>query len=58
MHEFGNDIFAQHRSERGITIAAAREGRSAGTLELDVTASAVLVNDLADQDGAAIAELR
>ena len=57
-HGFAHDVFAQDRSERGATVAAAGERGRAGTLELDVAADAVPVDDLAEQNGAAVAELR
>ena len=57
-HRLADDVFAQHRPERGAAVAAARERRRAGPLELDVAADAVGVDDLAEQDGAAVAELR
>ena len=56
-HRLADDVFAQHRPERGAAVAPARERRRAGSLELDVAADAVLVDDLAEQDGAAVAEL-
>ena len=56
-HGLADDVFAQHRSERGAAVAAARKRRRAGPLELDVAADAVLVDDFAEQDGAAIAQL-
>ncbi len=58
MHRFADDVFAQHRPQRGAAVAAARERRRAGALELDVAADAVLVDHLAEQDGAAVAQLR
>ena len=57
-HRLADDVFAQHRTKRGTAIAPPREGRRAGSLELDVTADAVGVDHLAEQDGAAVAELR
>ena len=57
-HGLADDIFAQHRSQRGAAVAAAGEGGGAAALELDVAADAVPVDDLAEQDGAAIPELR
>ena len=57
-HRLADDVFAQHRTERGAAVAAARKRRRAGPLELDVAADAVRVDDLAEQNGAAIAELR
>ena len=52
-----HDVFAQHRAEPGAPVAAARERRAAGALELDVAALAVAVDDLAEQERAAVAEL-
>ena len=57
-HRLAHDVFTQHRPDRGAAIAAAREGRRARALELDVAAPAVAVHDLAQQDGAAVAQLR
>ena len=57
-HRLADDVFAQHRTERGAAVAAARERRRARALELDVAADAVGVDHLAEQDGAAVAELR
>ena len=56
-HRLADDVFAQHRTERGAAVAPARERRRARALELDVAADAVPVDDLAEQDGAAVAEL-
>ena len=56
-HRFAHDVLAQDRAERGAAIAAAGERGGARALELDVPADAVLVDDLAEQDRAAIAEL-
>ncbi len=57
-HGFADDVLAQHRSERGAAVAPARERGGARALELDVAAHAVLVDDFAEQDGPAVAELR
>ena len=57
-HRLADDVFAQHRTKRGAAIAAARKRRRARSLELDVAADAVGVDHLAEQDGAAVAELR
>ena len=57
-HRLADDVFAQHRAERGAAVAPARERRRARALELDVAADAVGVDDFAEQDGAAVAELR
>ncbi len=56
-HGLADHIFAQHRSERRTAIAAAGEGCRARALELDVAADPVFVDDLAEQDGTAVAEL-
>ena len=57
-HRLADDVFAQHRAERGAAVAAARKRRRAGALELDVAADAVGVDDFTEQDGAAVPELR
>ena len=56
-HRLADDVFAQHGAERGAAVAAAGERGGARALELDIPADAVLVDDLAEQDGAAVAEL-
>ena len=57
-HCLTDDVFAQHRTERGAPVRAPREGRSPGTLELDIAPQAVPAHDLAEQDRAPVAELR
>ena len=57
-HGLADDVFAQHRAERGAAVAVAREGRPPGALELDVAPRAVPPHHLAEQDGAPVAELR
>ncbi len=57
MHRLADDVFAQDRPERGAAVAAAGERGRAGTLQLDVAAHAVAVDDFAEQDGTAVAEL-
>ncbi len=49
-HRFGDDIFPQDRPQRRAPVAAARERRRAGALELDVAAHAMRVDDLAEQN--------
>ena len=56
-HGFADDVLAEHRAERRFAIAAAREVRAPGALQLQVVPCAVGVDDLAEQDGAAVAEL-
>ncbi len=57
-HRLADDVLPQHGAECGAAIAAAGERRWAGPLELDIAADAVGIDDFAEQDGAAIAELR
>ena len=57
-HRLADDVLAQHRPERCPAIAAARERRRPRALELDVAPHAGAVDDLAQQDGPAVAELR
>ena len=57
VHRLADEIFAQHRPQRRAPVAAPRERRSARALQLDVAPLAVAVQDLAEQDGAAVAEL-
>ena len=57
-HRLADDVFAQHRAERGAAVAPAGKRRRARSLELDVAADAIGVDHLAEQDGAAVAELR
>ena len=40
-HGLADDVLAQHRAERGAAVAAARERRPPGPLEVDVAADAV-----------------
>ena len=40
-HRLADDVFPQHRPERGAAVAPARERRRAGALELDVAPHAV-----------------
>ena len=56
-HRLADDVFAQDRPERGAAVAPARERRWARSLELDVASDAVSVDDLAEQDGPAVAKL-
>ena len=57
-HRLADDVFAQHGPKSGTAIAAARERRRPRALELDVATATLRVDDLAQQDGAAVAELR
>src|SRR6185437_3750139 len=57
-HRLAYDIFTQHWTERRPAIAPARERGRPRALELDIAAHTVGVDDLAEQDGAAVTELR
>ena len=57
-HRLADEVLAQHRAERGASVAAARERRASGALELDVASPPVVADDLAEQDRAPVAELR
>ena len=56
-HRLADDVLAQHRAERGASVAAARERRASRALELDVAPPPVVADDLAEQDRATVAEL-
>jgi MFS family permease len=58
VHRLADQHLAQHRADRGLAVAAARERRAARALEGDVAAPAVAVDHLAEQQRAAVAELR
>jgi hypothetical protein len=58
VHRLADQHLAQHRPDRRLAVAAARERRSPRALEGDVAALAGAVDHLAEQDGAAVAELR
>ena len=57
-HGLAHDVLAQDGTERRPAIAAARERSPTGAFELDIVAHPVAPHHLAQQDGAAIAELR
>ena len=57
-HRFADDVFTENRAERRPAIAAARERRSPGALQMDVASYAVAVDDLPEQEGSPVAELR
>ena len=58
VHGFADHILAQHRPDRRLAVAAAREGRLPGALERDVAPLAVPVDHFAQQERAAVAQLR
>ena len=57
MHRFADEIFAQDRPQGGAPVAAPRERRSARALQLDIAPLAAAVQDLAEEDCAAVAKL-
>ena len=58
VHRLADDVLAQHRADRGQAVAAARERRAPGALEVQVAEAAVGVDELAEQQRAAVAEPR
>ena len=58
MHRLADDVFPEHRSERGAPVAAAGEPRLPGSFELDVQAIAGWRDLFAKQDRSAVAEGR
>ena len=58
VHGLAHHVLAQHRSDRGQSVAAAGERGASGTLEVDVAQPPGGVGDLAEQQCAAVAEAR
>src|ERR1051325_9524982 len=58
MHRLAHQIFAQDRAESCPPVTVAREGRTAGALELNVAAMSVALDQFAEQQRAAVAQLR
>ena len=58
MHRFTHDIFAQHRPQRRLAIAATRIGCPARALQLDVTPVAKAVDYLTDEKRPPVTQLR
>ncbi len=56
-HGFRDEVFAEDGTEGGASVSAAREGRGTGAFELDVEAAAGGGELLAEEVGAAVAEL-
>jgi len=57
-HGLADQVFAQDGTDTCATIAVARKRRGAGAFELNVVTLTVGSNDFAEQDGAAVAQLR
>ena len=58
VHRLTHDVLAQHRTDRGQTVTAARERRGPRALEVDVAKAAFTVDDLSEQEGAPVAQTR
>jgi hypothetical protein len=58
VHGLADQHLAQHRAERRLAVAAARERRAARALEGDVAPPALAVDHLAQQQRPAVAQLR
>ena len=56
VHRLADDVFPQHRTERGTAVAAAREPRLSRAFQLDVDALAGGRDLFTEQNGAAVAE--
>ena len=56
-HGFADNVFAEHRAEGGFAIAAARERRAPGALQLQIVTRAIRADDFTEKEGAAVAEL-
>jgi hypothetical protein len=58
VHRLADDVLTQHRTDRGQAVAAARERRAPGALEVQVAKVAVGVDELTEQECAPVAETR
>jgi hypothetical protein len=58
VHGLADDVLAQHRSDRGQAVAAARERCTPGALEVEVADVAVGVDELSEQQCAAVTKAR
>ena len=56
VHGLADDVLAQHRPERGQPVTAPRERRPPGTLEMEIVHPAGGVDELAEQQRAAVTE--
>ena len=56
MHRLTDEVLAQHRSERGQAVAPAGERCRSGAFQVEVTAPALTVDELAEQQRATVAE--
>ena len=58
MHGLADKIFAEHWTEGRPPIALTRKRRKARTLQLNVPASALSIDNLSEEDGTPIPQLR
>ena len=58
VHRLADDVLAEHRADRSEAVAAARERRTSGALEVQVEDAAGAVDQLAHQQRAPVAEAR
>ena len=56
VHGLADEVLTQHRADRRMPVTAACEGRTPGSFEMEVASKAVDVDDLADEEGATVAE--
>ena len=56
-HGFANNVFAEYGAEGGFAIAAARERRAPGALQLQIVTRAIRVDDFTKKKSAAVTEL-
>ena len=57
-HGLADQVFTQYRPQCGAPVTAARQGRAPGPFQVDVMVNAVRSGNLAQQEGAAIPQLR
>ena len=58
MHCFADQHFAKHRTNRGLAVAPAGERCATRSLECDVATTSIPVDHLAENERAAVPELR
>jgi hypothetical protein len=58
MHRFAEQIFAQHRPQHRLAIAATRKGRAPRSFQMDVAPLSLTVDHFAQKQRSAISQLR
>ena len=56
MHRFAHEVLAQHRADRGATVAATRERGATRTLQADVEPPPPRIDDFAEQHCPSVSE--